>query len=169
MSVPGSRAVACGFTLIEILITLALVGLLAMGSSPLFELTAHRQKEADLRESLRVIRGGLDAYKAAVDTGALTKVAGQSGYPPTLDVLTESLLRADAADSNGTGTASRIVILRRLPRDPFFPDPQVPAAQTWNVRGYASRPDDPQPGDDVFDVSSKSTRNALDGTPYASW
>jgi general secretion pathway protein G len=169
MNGPGRRAVARGFTLIEILITLALVGLLAMSSLPLYEVTARRQKESDLRESLRVIRAGLDAYKAAVDSGALTKVAGQSGYPPTLEILTESLLRADAADPNGTDAASRIVILRRLPRDPFFTDPQVPAAQTWKLRSYASRPDDPQPGDDVFDVSSTSAASALDGTPYASW
>jgi general secretion pathway protein G len=163
------RADERGFTLIELLITLALVGLLAMSSLPLYEVTARRMKESELRESLRIIRGGLDAYKAAVDSGALKKEAGQSGYPPTLEILTESLLRADAADPNGTGAASRIVILRRLPRDPFFTDPQVPAAQTWNLRSYASRPDDPQPGADVFDVSSKSTAVGLDGTPYASW
>ncbi|MGZ5276955.1 MAG: type II secretion system protein [Caldimonas sp.] len=169
MIAPCRRRIERGFTLIEILITLALVGVLALTSMPLFEVTARRQKEADLRESLRIIRGGLDAYKAAVDSGALPKVAGQSGYPPSLEVLTESLLRADAADRDGTGAASRIVILRRLPRDPFATDPQVPAAQTWNVRSYASRPDDPQPGDDVFDVASKSTGTALDGTPYASW
>ena len=164
-----SHAVARGFTLIEMLITLALVGLLAMTSLPVYEVTARRLKESDLREALRAIRSGLDAYKAAVDSGALKREAGQSGYPPTLEILTESLQRADAADPNGTDAASRIVILRRLPRDPFFPDPQVPAAQTWNVRGYASRTDDPQPGTDVFDVSSKSTATALDGTPYASW
>ena len=169
MTRAGSRAAARGFTLIEMLITLALVGLLAMSSLPLYEVTARRQKESDLRESLRVIRGGLDAYKAAVDAGALKKEAGQSGYPPTLEILTESLVRADAADPNGTDATSRIVILRRLPRDPFFTDPQVPAAQTWNLRSYASRPDDPQPGADVFDVTSKSTATALDGTPYASW
>ncbi|MEO8311824.1 MAG: type II secretion system protein [Caldimonas sp.] len=158
-----------GFTLIEMLITLALVGVLALTSLPLMEITARRQKESELRESLRIVRAGLDAYKAAVDAGSLAKAAGQSGYPPSLDVLTESLLRADAPDRDGSGAASRIVILRRLPRDPFFADPAVPAAQTWKVRSYASRPDDPQPGDDVFDVASGSTAIGLDGTPYATW
>jgi general secretion pathway protein G len=157
-----------GFTLIELLITLALVGLLALTSMPVIELTAKRQKEADLREALRVIRTGLDAYKSAVDSGLLPKVAGQSGYPPTLDTLTESLQRADSSDSSASAP-SRIVILRRLPRDPFAADPLTPAAQTWNLRSYASRSDDPQPGDDVFDVTSMSTLTALDGTAYASW
>jgi general secretion pathway protein G len=158
-----------GFTLIEMLITLALVGVLAATSLPLMEVTARRQKESELRESLRIIRAGLDAYKAAVDSGALTKAAGQSGYPPSLDVLTEALQRADAPDRDAGGAANRIVILRRLPRDPFFPDPSVSPAQTWKVRSYASRPDDPQPGEDVFDVSSASNAMALDGSPYASW
>lgn len=169
MDASRSRAPARGFTLIEMLITLALVGLLAITSLPLYEVTARRLKESELREALRTIRSGLDAYKAAVDTGVLKKDAGQSGYPPSLEMLTDSLQRADAPDPNGTDAASRIQILRRLPRDPFFPDPQVPAAQTWNVRSYGSRSDDPQPGTDVFDVWSKSTETGLDGTPYASW
>ena len=91
-------AVTRGFTLIEMLITLALVGLLAVTSLPVYEVTARRLKESELREALRTIRSGLDAYKAAVDSGALKKETGQSGYPPTLEILTESLQRADAAD-----------------------------------------------------------------------
>ncbi len=158
-----------GFTLVEMLITLALVGLIALASTPLVEVTARRQKEAELRESLRIIRAGLDGYKAAVDSGMLPRVAGQSGYPPSLDILTESLLRADASDATGPNATSRIVILRRLPRDPLYADPTTPAADTWNVRSYASRSDDPRPGDDVFDVSSKSSLTALDRTAYASW
>lgn len=167
-----SRAVCLrrgGFTLIEMMVTLAIVGLLALTSTPLIELTARRHKEADLREALRVIRTGLDAYKTAVDTGVLPKVAGASGYPPTLDTLTESLQRADSSDATSTNAGSRIIILRRLPRDPFVADALVPAAQTWNTRSYGSRSDDPQPGDDVFDVSSRSTQTALDGSVYASW
>lgn len=163
------RRRSAGFTLVEMLITLALVGLIAVASTPLIEVTARRQKETELREALRVIRGGLDAYKAAIDSGVLQRVAGQSGYPPSLDTLTESLPRADASDAGGPNATSRIVILRRLPRDPMYADPTTPASITWNVRSYASRSDDPRPGDDVFDVSSTSTLSALDGTPYASW
>lgn len=167
-SVPPWRPMS-GFTLIEILVTLALVGLLAVTSLPLYQVTATRMNESELREALRTIRSALDAYKAAVDAGTLPRVAGESGYPPSLDVLTESLARIDAADPNKPNAAGRMVLLRRLPRDPFFTDPLVPPAQTWKVRSYASPIDDPQPGMDVFDVSSMAIGIALDGTSYASW
>jgi general secretion pathway protein G len=163
---------ATGFTLIELVITLALVGLLAMVALPLYEVTQTRLKEMELRQALRTIRSGLDAYKAASDSGALPKAAGESGFPPFLDVLTQPLDITVKRDFNiglGSSAPKRIVILRQLPRDPFFPDPQVPAAETWNTRAYASRPDDPQPGTDVFDVSSKSERTGLDGTAYNTW
>ncbi len=163
--------VQAGFTLIELLITLALVGLLAVVSMPLYEVTSTRMKEAELREALRTLRAGLDAYKAAVDTGVLTREAGASGYPPTLDILTQPLDIANKSNSGfgSTDAPQRIVILRQLPRDPFFPDPSVPAAQTWSTRSYGSRSDDPQPGPDVYDVASMSTRVGLDGIPYNAW
>jgi general secretion pathway protein G len=167
----ASPSAASGFTLIELVITLALVGLVSMVALPLYEVTSTRLKEAELRQALRTIRGGLDAYKAATDSGALAKVAGESGYPASLELLTQVLEMANKRDFglNANEASQRIVILRQLPRDPFFPDTQVPAAQTWNTRAYASRADDPQPGADVFDVSSKSTRVGLDGTAYAVW
>jgi general secretion pathway protein G len=162
---------ALGFTLIELVITLALVGLLASVALPLYEVTSTRLKESELRQALRTIRAALDAYKAATDSGQLPKAPGESGYPPSLEVLTQPLAIANKRDlgSGATAASQRIVILRHLPRDPFFPDPLVPAAQTWNTRAYASRADDPQPGDDVFDVASKSPRIALDGTAYKDW
>jgi len=162
---------ARGFTLIELVITLAIVGLVAMVALPLYEVTTTRVKETELRQALRTIRNGLDAYKAATDSGVLAKQAGESGYPPSLEVLTEVLEVANKRDFglNASEASQRMVILRQLPRDPFYPDLQVPAAQTWNTRAYASRADDPQTGADVFDVSSMSTRVGLDGTPYSSW
>lgn len=169
---PGTiRSAAGGFTLIELLVSLALVGLLAAASLPLFEVTSTRMKEAELREALRTIRGGLDAYKAAVDSGMLARKPGESGYPPSLEILTEPLDVANQGNAGfgETSAPQRIVILRHLPRDPFFADASVPAAQTWKTRSYGSRTDDPQPGEDVYDVSSTSARLGLDGTPYESW
>ena len=62
-----------------------------------------------------------------------------------------------------------IYFLRRLPRDPTFPDPGAPPENTWGKRSYASPLDAPEEGDDVFDVYSRSQGNALNGTPYRSW
>jgi general secretion pathway protein G len=171
MTQAGRSPPAHGFTLIELVITLAIVGLVAMVALPLYEVTTTRVKETELRQALRTIRNGLDAYKAATDSGMLAKQAGESGYPPSLEVLTQVLELANKRDFglNAGEASQRMVILRQLPRDPFFPNPQVPAAQTWNTRAYASRADDPQPGADVFDVSSMSTRIGLDGTPYSNW
>lgn len=163
------RAASRGFTFIELVITLALVGLLSMMAVPLYEMTATRMRESELRQALRTIRSGIDAYKAATDSGSLAREAGDSGYPPTLEKLTEPLELQGKRDLSGSIASQRMVILRQLPRDPFNTDPEVPAAMTWNTRAYASRANDPQPGNDVFDVSSKSSRLGLDGTPYASW
>jgi general secretion pathway protein G len=158
-----------GVTFIELVITLALVGLLSLLALPLYEVTATRAKEAELRQALRTLRSGIDAYKAATDAGSLPRNAGESGYPPSLEVLTEALDLMGQRDAGGSVASRRLVILRQLPRDPFATDPQLPAAQTWRTRSYASRADDPQPGPDVFDVASRSPRIGLDGTPYASW
>jgi general secretion pathway protein G len=152
-----------GFTIIELVITLAIVGLLATAAMPLAQLVAQREREADLRSALREIRQALDAYKRAADTGHITLELGVSGYPPELKSLYEGV--ADAASEKKVN----LYFLRRLPRDPFFPDGSVPAEGTWGLRSYASPPDDPQPGDDVFDVYSLAPGKGLNGVPYHDW
>jgi general secretion pathway protein G len=152
-----------GFTLIELVITVAIVGVLAMMATPLVEVAAQRQKEAELRLALRQIRGAIDAYHQAVLDKRVESPADASGYPPNLDVLAKGV--PDITKPDGT----QIYFLRRLPRDPFDPDPQLGAAETWGKRSYASPPDDPQEGEDVFDVHSLSNRVGLDGVPYREW
>lgn len=154
-----------GFTLIELLVSLAIVALLATVAFPLAQVVQTRAKEAELRASLRVIRQALDTYKAAADTGLIDKSAGTSGYPPSLDTLASGVPRSAALGFS----AQPFVVLRRIPRDPFFEDASVPNAATWNTRSYSSKPDNPQPGEDVFDVLSKSTKRAMDGTRYSDW
>jgi general secretion pathway protein G len=153
-----------GFTLIELVITVAIVSLLASAVVPSAQLLYQRERERELRASLRTLRGAIDAYKYASDTGRIKKKLDKTGYPPDLQVLVDGV---DDATSAKEGV--KLYFLRRLPRDPFWPDATSPAAETWGLRCYASPPDDPQPGDDVYDVRSRSTRTGLDGVPYHDW
>ena len=154
---------ARGFTLIELVITVAIVAVLASAAMPLNELVHQRAKEQDLRRALREIRAAIDAYKRATDEGRVAKSAIATGYPPTLDVLVDGAIDAKSAE------ARRIYFLRRLPADPFAGDPALPAARTWGRRSYASPPDAPAEGADVFDVYSLSPRAGLNGLPYRQW
>lgn len=151
-----------GFTLIEMLVVVALVGILAVAAQPMIEHTVQRQREQALQQALRQIRLAIDAYKHAADQGRIARAADASGYPPTLEALVRGV--PDAS----TGGDKQLYFLRRLPRDPFAPS-DVPAAQSWGLRSYDSPPDAPQAGADVFDVYSLSPRQALDGTALAAW
>ena len=166
---PGVRA--RGFTLIELVVTLALVGVMAMVAVPLYEVTAVRMKEMELRTALRQIRTALDAYKDAADSGKVQKDPSDSGYPPSLKVLVEGVDVAQTAQNLVTSSngPTRIMFLRQLPRDPFTPDPSVPPEEQWDTRSYGSPPSDPQPGKDVYDVMSKSTAVGTNGIAYKDW
>jgi general secretion pathway protein G len=152
-----------GFTLIELVITLAIVGLLAAAAMPLAQLVSTREKEADLRAALRDIRTALDEYRRAAQTGHIKQELGASGYPPDLKSLYIGV------EDEGSEKKINLYFLRRIPRDPFFPDGAAPAEETWGLRSFQSPPDDPQPGDDVFDVYSLSTAKGLNGVPYHDW
>lgn len=152
-----------GFTLIELVVTVAIIGVLASGLFPLVELSAKRAKEQELRSALREIRGALDAYKQASDEGRVAKDATKSGYPSTLNELVEGVT------DQRSPTGQQIYFMRRLPRDPFSTDTRAPAEQTWGQRSYASPPDAPAPGVDVFDVYSQSPLAGLNGIPYRDW
>jgi general secretion pathway protein G len=152
-----------GFTLIELLVTLAILGVLASAVVPLAELAVKRSRERDLQAALREIRGALDEYKRAFDEGRIPKKADESGYPPSLDVLVQGV------SNEKDPKKARIFFLRRIPRDPFNTDPATPAARTWGERSYASPPDAPAAGNDVFDVYSLAEGVGLNGIPYRQW
>ena len=153
-----------GFTIIELVITVAIIALLATAVVPSAQLIYQRERESELRASLRTIRAAIDAYKLASDTGRIKKVLDKSGYPPELQSLVDGV-----EDASSPKEGVKIYFLRRLPRDPFWPDATAPAADTWGLRSYLSPPDDPQPGDDVYDVHSRSSRTGLNGVPYRDW
>lgn len=152
-----------GFTLIELVVTVAIVGVLASVAVPLLELNAQRVREAELRSSLRQIRDALDAYRKAGDEGRISRDAIGSGYPKRLEELVQGV--EDIKSPN----KAKLYFLRRLPRDPFSTDGKLSASETWGKRSYASPPEEPAPGDDVYDVYSLSPRVGLNGVPYRQW
>jgi general secretion pathway protein G len=152
-----------GFTIIELVITVAIVGLLATMALPLAQLEAQRAKESGLRQAERQIRGAIDAYKDAAVQGRIKIADEATGYPPNLEAL------VDGVEDLASVTQQKIYFLRRLPRDPFNSDSTLDAAATWGLRSYASAPDDPQPGDDVYDVYSLAPGKGLNGVPYHDW
>lgn len=152
-----------GFTFIELLVTLAIVAVLASIAYPMAELAQQRERERELKEALREIRTALTAYKRAGDEGRIPRRANESGFPSTLQVLVDGV--EDAKDP----ARKKIYFLRRIPRDPTNPDAGALAPATWGKRSYASPPDKPAEGLDVFDVYSRSPGMGLNGVPYREW
>ncbi|TFZ05378.1 type II secretion system protein [Ramlibacter henchirensis] len=158
-----SRTGLGGFSLIEMVITVAIIGVLASIALPLGQLTVQRAREHELRRALREIRTAIDEYKRAADQGRVARAADASGYPPSLDVLVDGV-------PNAKDPAKRpIYFLRRLPRDPFHEGEASRASETWGLRSYDSPPDNPRPGKDVFDVHSRSAAVGIGGVPYREW
>ena len=152
-----------GFSLIELMITLAVVAVLASVIVPVAQTSIQRSREQDLRLALRDLRNAIDLYKKAHDEGRIRKSVGETGYPKNLAILVDG--EEDVRDPKHR----KIYFLRRIPRDPMHPDAGAPAADTWAKRAYASEPENPQEGEDVYDVHSKSIGVGLNGVPYRQW
>ena len=165
MSTPGpARALlpARGFTLMELLVTLALLALVALLAAPMAELTVRRSQEQVLRQALREIRTALDQYKAAAEQGLIERKVGDSGYPPDLETLAKGVTNQKSPGHEP------MYFLRSVPRNPFGAA-QGPASASWGLRSYASPPQSPAPGADVFDVYCESAAVGLNGQPYREW
>jgi general secretion pathway protein G len=151
-----------GVTLVELIIAIAILGVLAAAVIPLAEVTVQRGKELELRRSLRLLRTAIDDYKAdfdrAVEEKKIIKAINETGYPRELEDL------VNGSDFGGLYPHKRRY-LRQLPKDPFDV-----YELGWGLRAYADRPDSTiYGGGDIYDVYSQSDRIALDGTSYRDW
>lgn len=155
---------AKGFTLIELIMTVAIVGLLASLAFPMVELSRKRSREAELQRVLIDIREAIDAYHRAAEDGRIVRAAGSAGYPASLQALVDG--ERDTADPSGK---ARLFFLRSVPRDPMATDPALTDSDTWAKRAYVSSADDPHEGEDVFDVHSRSEGVGINGVPYRQW
>ena len=150
-----------GYTFVELLIVTTLLLVLASAIMPLAHVTMQRQREAELRRSLREIRTAIDHYKDAVDQGLISSLdvrPGSEGYPATLETLVEGVSRAN--DASGR----KLKFLRHMPMD------SKTHSTDWGVRSYQDKPDASSwGGQNVYDVFTKSDGRALDGTKYRDW
>jgi general secretion pathway protein G len=150
-----------GYTFVELVVVSAMLLILASAVLPLAKVTIQRQREVELRRSLREMRTAIDRYKDAVDQGMIGSMdvkAGSEGYPPDLETLVEGVTAAN--DASGR----KLKFLRRIPIDPMT------KTTDWGMRSYQDDADSTSwGGQNVFDVFTKSDGTALDGTKYKDW
>jgi general secretion pathway protein G len=148
------RAGERGLTLIELIVTVAILSILASAAIPVARFQVKREKERELRYDLWEMRSAIDKYKDAADRGAFQTKVDSQNYPPDLDTLVKGV------DVQG----KKLKFLRRIPVDPMT------GQADWGLRSMQDDPDsDSWGGQSVFDVYSKSQGTGLDGTKYSTW
>ena len=144
-----------GFTLIELMVAITILAILTMMALPLARVTIQREREKQLRAALWEMRDAIDRYKDAADRQVFQIKVDSMGYPPDLDTLVKGV-------EGQAGKKYRF--LRSIPTDPMT------HSKEWGLRSMQDDPDsDSWGGQAVFDVYSKSTGTALDGTKYKDW
>jgi len=143
-----------GLTLVELIVTIAILSVLASAALPVARFEYKRQKERELRRDLWMMRDAIDHYKDAADRGAFQIKLDSQGYPPDLDTLVSGV------EVQG----KKLKFLRKIPVDPMT------GKADWGERSMQDDADsDSWGGQNVFDVYSKSDGTALDGTKYKTW
>ena len=143
-----------GLTLVELIVTVAILAILATAAVPVARFQVKRTKERELRYDLWQMRSAIDAYKDAADRGAFQVKIDSQGYPPDLETL------VNGVDVKG----KKVRFLRKIPEDPMTHNTD------WGLRSMQDEPDsDSWGGQNVFDVYTKSDGTALNGTKYKDW
>jgi len=187
-----ARNGAAGMTLLELIMACAILAVLSSAAVPLARMTVQRQKEAELRRTLREIRNAIDRYKDDADLHKIQTEVGSENYPPDLQTLVDGVTVSTqaggaagvsaaqvAAASQGSASAAaasipaglaidttpkKVRYLRKIPDDPMTGKPD------WGLRSVQDDPDSHSwSGHNVFDVFSQSTAKAIDGTQYQDW
>lgn len=166
------RAIAAGMTLLELTIACAILLVLATTAVPLARVAVMRRKEENLRVALRELRTAIDRYKDYADQGKIQVKAGTEGYPPDLQTLVTGVPLAGGgatagilgAPSGGSLTSKHLHFLSKIPVDPMTGNTD------WGLRAVQDDTDSTSwGGQDVFDVYSKSSGTAMNGTKYSDW
>lgn len=172
------RAVAAGMTLIELIVACAIMLILATTAVPMARVIVVRRKEEDLRYALRQIRQAIDRYKDAADKNQIQVQPGTEGYPPDLATLVTGVALAGGqvaggqvaggsifgSQSSSASQKQKVHFLSRIPVDPMT------GSTDWGLRSVQDDTDTTSwGGQNVFDVYSKSTGTALNGTKYSDW
>jgi len=146
-----------GMTLLELIIACSILLVLSSMALPVFRYTAVREKEAELHYDLRTMKDAIDRYKDLADQHKFRTEVGSENYPPDLETLVKGV-------QLGAGDDKRLRFLRKIPVDPMT------GRADWGLRSISDDPDSTSwGGKNVFDVYSKSTGTALDGTKYSDW
>ena len=160
----SSKRDARGFTLAEMVITVAVLAILVMSALPLGKTAAKRADEIELSRSLRLMREAIDAYKKMADEKKFEFDKDTEGYPPTLQALVEGVEVQDKDAKGKLGAKKLVKFLRRIPKDPMT------NSFDWGLRSYQDELDSDFWGEEnVYDVYTKSQALALDGTRYRDW
>ena len=147
-----------GLTLVELIVAATLLAILSLVALPLARVQLMRERERELRRALREMRTAIDRYKDAADRSLVQVKLGTEGYPESLEVLVEGVKMSNSPEGK------RLKLLRRIPRDPMTNSTE------WGLRSVQDPPDSRySSGKNVFDVYSRSSGVALDGTYYADW
>lgn len=159
MSTANPANHADGFTLIELITVTLIITVLAAAAIPLAQTAIQREREIDLRRSLRLMRTAIDEYKKFTDENKIEMDEDRYGYPEKLDDLVKGLTYTDKEDKKQIKK-----FLRAIPFDP------ITRSYEWGLRSVQDKRESTSwGGENVWDVYCKSEKKALDGTAFEDW